>query len=101
MELKEVVQEKYGEAALRVRLRAEARAVEPRQRSKTAAIRLRPTFTTPRKPAPCRKMRCWLRWAAATPRRWRNSRPVKPFSIWDRAAVSMSCCRRGALALTG
>ncbi len=55
--------------------RAEVRAAGPRRRWMVAATRLRPIFTTRRKPANCRKKRSWLRWAAATRRRWRELKP--------------------------
>ena len=69
--IKEVVKEKYGEAASRVTTAAAVRAVGP-EAATAAATRLRPTFTMPYKRNRFPKKRFWHRWAVATLRRWRN-----------------------------
>ena len=69
MEIKEVVKEKYGQAALRVQSGWQFVLRSRRRAGLTAAILSPRICMTPSKPAHCRKRRCWPRSAVAIPRR--------------------------------
>ena len=68
-DIKEVVKEKYGEAALRVKTGGSS-CCGATAGQRVAAIPSRPTCTTPPKPDRSPKKRCWPRSDAAIPRRW-------------------------------
>ena len=71
--IKEVVKEKYGQAALRVTNKtAAAVAAERRRPADCRAIRSPRISTTRRRPGRFPKRRCWLRSDAAIQPRWRS-----------------------------
>ena len=71
--IKNIVKQKYGEAALRVN--PEAVPAAARQPARVAAIPSPRISTTPRRRGRFLKRPCWPRWAAAIPRRWPQLNP--------------------------
>ena len=69
--IKEVVKEKYGEAALAGEEWRQF-VLRGNRCQRLAAIRLLPISTTPRRQARFPRKPCLLRWAAEIPRRWPN-----------------------------
>ena len=95
-DIKEVVKEKYGQAALRVKSGGSSCCgATPASDSCCDPItsNLYDAFAGR---ANCRKKPCWLRWAAAIPPRWPSSIPEKWCSISVPAAASTCCSRRAA-----
>ena len=73
LDIKEVVKEKYGQAALRVTTRRRQQLLRSRRLpTDVLAIRSPRISTTHRRPDRFPKRRCWLRSDAAIQRRWRN-----------------------------
>ncbi len=70
-DIKEVVKQKYGEAALRVKSGGSSCCGATAQHGMLRSHHHR-TSTTPRRPGRFPKRRCWPRSAAAIPRRWPN-----------------------------
>ena len=95
MDIKEVVKEKYGQAALRVHTGGSSCCgsaassqcgADPITHNLYAAGE---TGALPQGPS-------WPHWAAAIPRRWRSSIPARPCSTLAQAAASTCCSRPNA-----
>ena len=102
-DIKEVVKEKYGQAALRVKsggsrvlLRYELCC---QQRRADAVIRSPPTCTIPHKLGRFPKRHFSPRWDAGTPRLWRSSIPARRYLILVPAVALMSCFLQSGWAL--
>lgn len=87
--IRELVKEKYGEAAARAKTGGSSCCG-----ASPALMNVDPITSnlySDQERQGSRRMPSQPRWAAGIPRHWLNFRLVRPCWIWDRAAASMSC----------